>query len=483
MREIYSGADEASRKLTAVCITPDDTSLNNDTPPVRYELWDFDYFTTEKFITVKVAIPTRKKSEQIPGPIHIDLKLLSEENLRIDGTEPSDMRKLKQGLKLFVERFPEIKAGCSLEPEPESDPKWRIKKARYFGYNETTLALLKNPDGQHFLVRCAGYPYGKPSCDGSVLNRDIFFTDNRLHWDDYINDIADRHDNNFNKMAQELRSLGFILCTSADPEEDFEERAEIERFETRQSLADAFSAAHSTGKTSLFTKFMQSTFGNKVHSLSDTFLNTDSNRQKWYDSERLYGFKADTFLSKDETAKLIEDICADFGINVPRTIRFCYPKAPSRFQWKHRNPPRYDGLYYPETTDIALRYHPDKSGFSKHTALHELAHHINAVYFHDGGESGAPHGMRFKRIHMHLMHHYDDIPAEEFLQRYSIESAYGYSFSLREDDIIRRDFNETRTVDILPVIKTDNSIPDAIKNDEWIVFQACQWENLFIDHS
>lgn len=264
-------------------------------------------------------------------------------------------------------------------------------------------------------------------------------------------------------IARGLLALPIIPCITENPRIEFEERAEIERFETRARLSEIYEPATKTATApSLLSRFMSAAFGKPRRLSAIAFTKIDVNRTKWYEFEVIprQCVGRDTILSKEGIKELAEQICEDFGINVPRTIKLCYPKkeTPSFFSRKKKKADtQTDGLYHPQTTDMSLRYNAQADGFSKHTLLHELAHHIDNLYVHNGENAGAPHGMRFKRIHMHLMHHYDDVSLEDLLGQRKIQVAYGIGFPLRADDILRRDFTESRTIDIVPHVKSQKN--------------------------
>lgn len=430
----------------------------------KSEVWHYEYATNKDYVEAKVQkvqYDDDGREFRLPKfenlPLAVSLSDINDQFLSTHPEDPADYNTFKKGLKIFLNSFPELKNETKLEEQNSN--KWEIKIARYFGYNETTLALLKSPDGRHYIARSAGYPYGRPQYDKSILNwKYMSPTHGRLHWNDHLNDIAASAKQDLGTIARELKALCLIPCISADPREEFEDRAENERFETREKLAEIYET-DAPNKSSLFTQFMRAARGRKNPLNGEEFNNIDVNRQKWYDAERLpKGFR-DTFLSPEDVKELAEQVCHDFGIPAPKRIRLSYPKKPGLLdRFKKPKTYKYDGIYYPESTNIAIRFHPQVNGFSKHTLLHELAHHIDNLFVYGGEKPSSSHGMRFKKIHMHLMHHYDDIPVEDLLHSQSIRMAYGSGFPLTEDDILYRNFTERRTVDILPAEKKETTI-------------------------
>ncbi len=86
---------------------------------------------------------------------------------------------------------------CNEQPAAQN-PRWEIKIARYFGYSETTLALLKAPNGLHYMVRSSAFPYGRPS--GGIeeyynISRGRHVTERVFHWNDLLDELAGDHDN------------------------------------------------------------------------------------------------------------------------------------------------------------------------------------------------------------------------------------------------------------------------------------------------
>lgn len=431
------------------------------------ECWLFTYMPDEGFIKAKaISISMidgkRVTAEKFSGvPICVHPSDVTEAFLKISNDDDQDQKNFKEGLKIFFRHFMDAEKKAKQQQvekekreleqrlEIEQAGKWSIKIARYFGYSETTLALLKAPGGQHFLVRSAGYPYGNPAYDKSVLNWVYMHPSRgRLHWNDFLNEVA-QGKNDIESMARRLNALGFIACSTGSFAEEFEDRAEDERFLTREEIAEKYIESN-TNKPSLMRRFARAAMGKKGALTLEEFNRVDVNREQWYEAEQRPRGTKDSFLSKQEAMDLIKQVCEDFGVPKVRKVKFCYPPKPSF--WKRApKPSRVDGLYKPETREISLRYHKHEDGFSKHTVLHELAHHLDRFFVHGGEVPSAAHGMRFKRIHMHLMHHYDDVPVENILGNSAIKTAYGVSFPLTEEDILSRDFIERRTVDILPV--------------------------------
>lgn len=168
-------------KYVGACYTDDKKSLLH-----------FDFNTKNDYI---VATVTNRNDgpawslDNTSPPLTIDLKDLTPDTLRIHASDSTAVKDLKTGIQLFLEFLPRTPE--QLKPEAEHDAKWEIQIARYFGYNETTLALLKAPDGQHYLARSAGYPYGRPSYDRHVPDgEDIHSKNEPLHWNSFLNDIA-----------------------------------------------------------------------------------------------------------------------------------------------------------------------------------------------------------------------------------------------------------------------------------------------------
>lgn len=358
------------------------------------------------------------------------------------------------------------------EPETYDQPRWEIEVARYFGYSETTLALIKSPDNEHYIVRCAGYPYGRPKMDSTRDKNRYLARGNyeakKEHWNDFINDVA-YYNRTLTTMANKLNALPFIPCLSSAPLEEFEELSEIERFMTRDELYEKHKERHDeqveeikrqeTAKTVLLKTTQEPTglrrtlsklFSRKaspepppapveikIPAFSPgRFLTLDVNRKRLYASEsNLYrnGYR-DEDLTQDEVKGLVEKICKDFAVPCPKHISLVNKMS-------FMGP---EGSYYPATTKMRLAHFNGKA--SKHTLLHELAHHLDNVMTNKVGERGINHGMRFKKILLNLLHEYAELPSDHLKSHF--QSAYGAAFPLRDQDIIGRDFDETRTADI-----------------------------------
>lgn len=400
-----------------------------------------------------------------------------------DTYDDDDTKAFKACIREYIEN----------ECEPDLGHKWEIQKARFFGYNETTLALIKAPDEQHYLVRTACYPFGNPSKDSSVLGFEPSEIGSRkeLHWNDLLDEIAgEEHD--IEAMALELKALPFIPCETNDPIEEFEELAEIERFMSRKSLADKYDVTHENtcaeprlsehinvdtqqtfaALSGLMGQF-QSAAGYasedmaktkpppkpKSFSLYEIFTRTDLQRDRWYGIERhpyeeatKYLPHGKSHLSMEEVKDTIELICKDFGIPCPKKTSIS----------KHNPRRRSEGSYNNETTHMRLMQAPYNQGVPYDLLIHEMAHHINNVYKDESDDDfSTAHGYRFKKIHMHLMHHYAGIPVQTLLDQfqdcYRASWIYETPLTLREQDITHRDFTETRTWDILPVEPKDKS--------------------------
>lgn len=420
------------------------------------ETWSFVYYDGAESITATRRI--QRDLGVIPQDYNIPLNVITKTYLKVLENGSEENVNLAIGLRMFMAAFPEIQPLSKDKHEKENqDAKWKIKIARYFGYNETTLALLQAPDGRHYIVRSAGYPYGRPGYDKSALNWQYHHPQKgHLHWNDFVHDNGGA-ENNTDKMARALNALPFTPCTYDDPMDEFEEMSEIERFLTREEIAEKYAPQT---KVSLVRRFWNAALGKPQPLSGEEFTKIDVNRDYWYGSETIPNGHRTDYIAPQEALELTKKICADFGIPEPRKLKIARPKKPGFFERKKsKSAKRVEGLYYPETTDIALRFNEVKSGVSKQTLLHELAHHIDNTFVQDGEKPSTAHGMRFKRIHMHLMHVYDDVPAEELTDIFSMTYAYGLSFPLEEQHITRRDFNETRTVDILPAKKDDQKIP------------------------